>query len=265
MLFNGKEITTEEALNLLNQQQTELNELKDKVKKFEEGGGDGAGDGSDAAGSGDAAVAEPDEPVATADGVAQSDGDAANGSDDQSGTSDAEAGDGSQAADGSSQLSDKGDGKAMSEIQKQMVDENRRLNERIIELEEKDRKSGVKELLTKYRDAGVPPVILEKAQEIMFSDLGQSKSYRFSEEGKEVKKSLSECVLSLLDSIKGVEFGEQTGNDSNGSSDVAETAASKRDELIKKYREDHKDATYMDAYRVLLSEGKIEEIKVING
>ena len=224
MLYKGKEYTTEEFIALMEQKE-------DQIRKFEE---EKTAEAPAAPAEGEAVA-----PAAEGEAAAPAEGEAA--------------------APAAEELNSEGE-KAMSE--KKLTEDNRKLNERIVMLEEKDRVHEIDKKLNAYKAKGVPPVVVEKAREIMLADKGAAKSYRFSEENKEVTRSLTECAFALLDTVGTIEFSENTATEFNGSADIQGDEGKERNELIKQYSEENK-CDWQTAYHKLLSDGKIEEIKVL--
>jgi len=260
MQYNGKEITSQEALDLLDQKDRLLSEKDEKIKKFEEAGEAAA---SDAAKDGDAGAGET-----AKEGDAAPAADAAKNEEAGAGNAAPEAGAAKSEEAAADEGAEKSEGDQSSDAGEKTMSEkkssDKKLSDRLQALEEENRNLKVTNRLKEYEDEGIPPVILSEAKKVILADTGAPKIFKFSEtkdeKTVETTKSLSECVYSLLDTIKGIELGEATVHDSNGSADLQ---GSDEDRVkIKKYSDENK-CDHITAYKALREKGEVTEIKIL--
>jgi len=160
-----------------------------------------------------------------------------------------------------------GDKKEMTESNnadvKKLSEENKRLSDRLRIVESDKHASDVELICREFSDEGVPPSIVEIARKYLLCDKDESRTYQLSEKdsnGKvnEVKRTLSEAIVEILDAMPKVQLGEATVVDADGSGDLAgKSDAEKTKDTVKKYMEDNKISDYRVAFDKCLSEGKI--------
>ena len=153
------------------------------------------------------------------------------------------------------------DNKKLTELEQQ----NKTLSDQVKILAEDKRKNSIEIKMSAYADAGTPPVVIDRAKEILLSENTESKTFKFSEktaDGKSVEDkehSFSECIYALLDSVPAIQLGESTVIQGSGGSDVAPNADSQNKdlELVMKYMETNK-VDMKTAHAKLLAEKKIQ-------
>jgi len=134
----------------------------------------------------------------------------------------------------------------------------------VTQLEEKDRKNSVEKKLGAYKAKGIPPAVLEKAKALAFADVGAVESYKLSEDKKEVTKSLTDCIFSLLDSVTGINLSELTETEvGDGDITPEDDETSTREAKIKAFME-KEGCDRMTAYRTLVEKEEISQIKILN-
>jgi hypothetical protein len=143
----------------------------------------------------------------------------------------------------------------------ELEEKNKNLAETVKTLTEKNRKIEIEKKLSEYAEAGMAPVVLEKAKEILFSENAETRTFKFSEkEGEKVIEkdhTFAEAVYAILNTIPTIQLGESVIPAVDGSADLAGQDNSEL-AIVKKYAEENK-ISFNAAYTKCLSEGKIKK------
>lgn len=235
MKYKGKDYTSQEILDLLENTEKELSEIKEKQVSLS----DDQADSSDA------------------DENQQND---SGSTEEKSQGENAESKESSEEKEESIQHSEKSEeGKKLTESESEK--KVKTLSEKVVNLLEERRKDKIEIKLNEYADKGVPPSMIDVARKYMEADKGAPKYFKLSENGKEESYSLSEAISALLGAVEGVSFSEDSDSVGEGSSDLKDSTPKMYDE-IRKYAEENK-VDWHTAYKILLKEKKIEDAKIV--
>ena len=248
MLIDGKELTAQEVLDLVERQKKELKEKDEKILKLEEEKPAEETPAEEKPAEEAPAEEKPAEEKPAEEKPAEEEAPAEEKPAEEKPAEEAPA-----------EEKPAEEGKDLSENS-----EVKSLREEVTQLKEKDRKNSVEKKLSAYKAKGIPPAVIEKAKTLAFADVGAVESYKLSEDKKEVTKSLTDCIFSLLDSVTGIELKELTETEvGDGDITPEDEAVNDREAKIKAFME-KEGCDRMTAYRTLVEKQQIEEIKILN-
>lgn len=151
---------------------------------------------------------------------------------------------------------------------KELRETVKKQNDQLMKLNDTERKAKVKETIQQFKEKGVPANVLNTCEAAMNSDEGSPQYYQFSEEadGKKIegKRSLTEWVQKILDTVGTIEFAEETTTEQTGRTDVDPNKGNSVTADIKKYAEEHK-MSFNEAYNKLSKANKFNEVQVVAG